>query len=89
MEYAWSQTLTLITTVSIVIWAFSTRDSHILGHYLGGQTFTSVALSADGHTLYAVSPGHGIVLIDVTSGQAEQTIRGLAQSPWGIAWVNH
>ena len=71
------------------IWAFSTRDSHILGHYLGGQTFTSVALSADGHTLYAVSPGHGIVLIDVTSGQAEQTIRGLAQSPWGIAWVNH
>ena len=71
------------------IWALSTRDSHILGHYLDGQAFTSVALSADGHTLYAISPGRGIVLIDVPSGQAEQTMRGPAQSPWGIAWVNH
>ena len=71
------------------IWALSTRDSHILGHYLSGQAFTSVALSADGHTLYAVSPGRGIVLIDVLSGQAEQTMRGPTQSPWGIAWVNH
>lgn len=70
------------------LWALSTRDSHMLGHYLRGQAFTSVALSADGHTLYAVSPGQGVVLFDLMSGQTEQTMRGPAQSPWGIAWVS-
>lgn len=71
------------------LWALSTGDSHILGHYLSGQAFTSAALSADGRTLYAVSPGQGIVLFDLTSGQTEQTVRGPAQAPWGIAWVSH
>jgi DNA-binding beta-propeller fold protein YncE len=71
------------------IWAVSTRDTHILGHYLGGQAYTSVALSADGRILYAVSPGQGIVLIDLSRGQIIRTIRGPAPSPWGIAWVNH
>lgn len=71
------------------IWALSTGDSHVLGHYLSGQSFTSVALSADGRTLYAISPGQGIVLFDLTNGQTEQTMRGPAQSPWGIAWVSH
>lgn len=71
------------------IWALSTRDSHILGHYLSSQSFTSVALSADGRTLYAVNPEQGIVLFDLMSGQTEQTMRGPAQSPWGIAWVSH
>jgi hypothetical protein len=69
------------------LWALSTRDSHILGHYLSSQTFTSVALSADGHTLYGVSPGRGIVLFDLMRGQIKQTVHGPAQSPWGIAWV--
>ena len=71
------------------IWALSTRDSRILGHYLSGQSFTSAALSADGRTLYAVSPGQGIVMFNLMSGQTEQMMRGPAQSPWGIAWVSH
>ena len=70
------------------LWALSTGDSHVLGHYLSGQSFTSVALSDDGRTLYAVSPEQGIVLFDLTSGQTERTTRGPAQSPWGIAWVS-
>lgn len=71
------------------IYAFGARDNlQVLGHYLVGQAFTSVALSTDGRMLYAVSPSRGIVMFDLTNGQASQPMRGPAQSPWAIAWVS-
>jgi WD40 repeat protein len=70
------------------IWAFSARNLHVLGHYLSGQAFTSVALSMDGQILYAVSPSQGIVPFNLTTGQVGQPMRGPAQSPWAIAWVS-
>ncbi len=70
------------------IWAFSASDRRVLGHYLVGQAFTSVALSLDGQTLYAVNPSAGIVPFSLTTGQAGQPMRGLAESPWAIAWVS-
>ncbi len=70
------------------IWALSTRDGKVLGQYLAGQAFTSVALSPDGQTLYAVNPSQGITLFNLTTGQTEQTMRGPAQSPWAIAWIS-
>jgi DNA-binding beta-propeller fold protein YncE len=70
------------------IWALATSDGRVLGHYLAGQAFTSVALSADGQMLYVVSPSQGIVLFNLATGQNEQTMRGPAQSPWAIVWVS-
>lgn len=61
----------------------------VAGHYATQQAFTSVALSADGKTLYAVDPSRGITLIDSASGQVQQTIEGPLHAPWGIEWVRN
>lgn len=59
----------------------------VKAHYATGEAFTSVALSANGKTLYAVDPTKGIVLIDIASGQVQQALQGPARAPWGIDWV--
>ncbi len=73
------------------IWAVNTSDLHAqssrLVHFLAQQTFTGVAVSANGRTLYAVDPKHGITVLDARTGQALQLIQEPARSPWGIAWI--
>jgi hypothetical protein len=44
-------------------------------------------MSADGRTLYAVDPTHGITLLDAVTGQSERVIQGPARTPWGIEWI--
>lgn len=51
------------------------------------HSFTSIALSSDGRTLYAVHPQSGITLIDVGSGQSTQVTQSPAHHPWGVVWV--
>jgi len=75
------------------IWAFNTtaistgNSSVVQGNYLTQQAFTSVAISSDGRTLYAVDPTSGITLLDSATGQVRQVIQGPAQAPWGIEWI--
>jgi DNA-binding beta-propeller fold protein YncE len=73
------------------IWSVNTLDLHakrnIFAHYLTQQTFTGIAMSADGRMLYAVDPKHGITVLDTRTGQAQGVIQGPAHSPWGIAWI--
>ncbi len=71
------------------LWAFGLVDLQVVGHYLSGQSFSSVALSADGHMLYATNPAQGIVLFNLTTGQASPATRGPARSPWAITWVSN
>ncbi|HEV2583248.1 MAG TPA: hypothetical protein VGT44_20475, partial [Ktedonobacteraceae bacterium] len=73
------------------IWSVKTSDlgarHPTFTHLLQGQTFTGIALSADSQTLYAVDPAHGITMMDVATGQAEQVIQGPARAPWDIDWI--
>lgn len=74
------------------IWSFSTTDIsagnlHIQGNYLADQMFTSIAMSNNGQTLYAVHPVHGLTLLNVTSGQPLQVTQSPAHAFRGIAWV--
>jgi DNA-binding beta-propeller fold protein YncE len=73
------------------IWAINTADLQAhrstVSHYLTSQTFTDIAMSADGRTLYAVDPMHGISLLDATTGRSERVIQGPARTPWGIEWI--
>jgi streptogramin lyase len=75
------------------IWAVNSSDLHaqrnIFAHYLAQQSFTGIALSADGRTLYAVDPTHGITVLDARTGQAHQLIQGPAHAPWGIEWITN
>lgn len=71
------------------LWAFGLVDLQVVGHYLSGQSFSSVALSADGRMLYATNPAQGIVLFNLTTGQASAATRGPARSPWAITWVSN
>ena len=71
------------------IWAVKTADLSVQGHYLTQQALTSVGLSADGKTLYAVDPTSGITLLDATTGQAQHVIQGTVQAPWGIEWITN
>lgn len=57
--------------------------------YATRQTFTSVAISADGRTLYATQPQDGITLIDVASGQTQKVNNSPARAPWGIEWISN
>ncbi|HEY0753455.1 MAG TPA: hypothetical protein VGD98_05790 [Ktedonobacteraceae bacterium] len=57
------------------------------GEYLKPQSFTGLAISGDGHTLYAVDPTSGITLLNTANGQVNGTIRSSIQAPWGIAWT--
>jgi DNA-binding beta-propeller fold protein YncE len=74
------------------IWSFSTADIntgtlHIQGNYLADQTFTSIAMSNNGQTLYAVHPDRGLTLFNVTSGQSLQVTQSPTRVPRGIVWV--
>ncbi len=74
------------------IMAINTGDinaerSDSLTEYQSPHSFTSIALSADGRTLYAVDPVSGITLVNVNDGQVQQVIQGPARSPWGIEWI--
>lgn len=76
------------------IWPVNTLDLHaqhnsaVLGNYLAGQGLTSVAVSADGRTLYAVDPTNGITVLNTATGQTQQVILGPAHAPWGIEWID-
>jgi len=56
--------------------------------YATRQTFTSVAISMDGRTLYATQPQNGITLINTASGQTQKIINSPAHAPWGIEWIS-
>jgi len=71
------------------IWAVKTADLSVQGHYLTQQALTSVGLSADGKTLYAVDPTSGITLLNAATGQAQQVIQGTVYAPWGIEWITN
>ena len=55
--------------------------------YLKQESFTGLAISSDGKTLYAVDPASGVSLLDPASGQVRGTIQGPVHAPWGIAWT--
>ncbi len=73
------------------IWSVKTdglRSGHAAFHQaLAGQSFTGVALSADGKTLYAVDPTSGITAFDVAGKQAQQALQVPARAPWDIEWI--
>ena len=65
-------------------------DTHSLtakSPYAAQQAFTSIALSSDNKTLYAVYPTQGILMVNTNSGQTQQVAQSPARSPWGIEWV--
>lgn len=71
------------------IWAIKTSDLSVQGHYLSSQAITSLALAANGKTLYAASPASGITLLDTGTDQTQQVMQGPVRVPWGIAWINN
>jgi DNA-binding beta-propeller fold protein YncE len=75
------------------IWAINASDLQVqrnsVAHYLTQQSFTGIGLSSDGRTLYAVDPGHGITVFDITTRQIQQVIQGPARAPWGIEWISN
>jgi DNA-binding beta-propeller fold protein YncE len=75
------------------IWAINTSDllaqRNSFAHYLTQQSLTGIALSADGHMLYAVDPANGITLLNAGTGQPQQVIQGPAYAPWGIEWITN
>jgi hypothetical protein len=70
------------------IWALGARDFKLVRQYLPRQSFTSLALGADGKTLYAAGPSVGLTALDLFSGQAREITGWPVQHPWGIAWVS-
>lgn len=69
------------------IWALEAASLRELRSYLADRSFTGLATSADGQTLYAVAPDSGITLLDLPTGQARATLDGPAASPWSIDWM--
>jgi hypothetical protein len=65
----------------------SGRSSDSVVEYQSPHSFTGIALSTDGRTLYAVDPKSGITLVNTSDGQVQQVIQGPAHSPWGIEWI--
>ncbi len=82
-----SSTLYAIDMHGIV--AIDIANGKIKQSYAQQWMFTSIALSMDNKMLYAVSPGDGVTLIDLQSGQAQQLAQGSVQAPYGIEWVTH
>jgi DNA-binding beta-propeller fold protein YncE len=70
------------------IWVINTQTLKVQGEYLKQQDFTSVAISSNGQTLYAVDPSTGITLLDPSSGGIRTVLKGAVQAPWGIEWTN-
>lgn len=73
------------------IWSVKTSDlrsGHATFHQaLAGQSFTGIALSADGQTLYAVDPTSGITALDIPAGEGQQMLHVPANAPWDIEWI--
>ena len=73
------------------IWSVNTDalyGGHAIFHQvLVKQSFTGIALSADGKTLYAVDPTSGITAFDVASQRAQQALQVPARAPWDIEWI--
>ncbi len=73
------------------IWSVNTTDLHAgrgtFQQALEQQSFTGIALSADGKILYAVNPTSGITAFDTTNGQAQQALQVPARAPWDIEWI--
>ncbi len=69
--------------------AIDIAGSKVKSSYATQQVFTSIALSADGQTVYAVSPNNGITLINTGSGQTRQITRSPVHTPWGIEWISN
>lgn len=55
--------------------------------YAVGQSFTSIALSTDGKTLYAVSPESGMTQLNILSGQFQRVLTSPVSKPSAIVWV--
>lgn len=68
--------------------AIRTSDLRLVSTYAMQQDFTSVATSANGESLYAVSPASGLSAIPLGSGSSPRPLQASVQSPWGIAWVS-
>lgn len=69
------------------IWVINTNTLQVHDEYLKQQTFTGLALSGDGYTLYGVDPATGITLLNSSSGETRTVIKGVIQAPWGIEWL--
>jgi hypothetical protein len=70
------------------IWVVDAATLRWRTTYLADHTFTSLATSADGRTLYAVDVIDGAVLVDLASGKLMSKLIGLDQPPQGIEWVS-
>ncbi len=71
------------------IWSMDTRSLTVKATYASQQPFTGIALSSNGKTLYAVYPTHGILLVNIDSGQTQQVTQSPVRTPWGIEWVSN
>lgn len=73
------------------IWSVKTRDltggRATFHQALAQQSFTGIALSADGKTLYAVDPTSGITAFNVIGAQTQQELQVPARAPWDIEWM--
>jgi DNA-binding beta-propeller fold protein YncE len=69
------------------IWVINIATLKVQAEYLKDQTFTGLAESSDGQTLYGVDPTIGITLLDPGTGATRSVIRGVVRSPWGIEWA--
>jgi DNA-binding beta-propeller fold protein YncE len=69
------------------IWVINTNTLKVQAQYLKEQSFTGLAESSDGQTLYGVNPTIGITLLDPSSGAIYSVIEGVVRSPWGIEWA--
>ncbi|HEX9131789.1 MAG TPA: hypothetical protein VF844_05820 [Ktedonobacteraceae bacterium] len=69
------------------IWVINTNTLRVQGEYLKQQSFTGLAMSGDGYTLYGIDPATGITLLNSSSGETRTVIKGVIQAPWGIEWM--
>src|SRR6266700_3299286 len=69
------------------IWVINAQTLQVQSEYLQQQSFTGLAISGDGNTLYGVDPATGITLLDPSSGAIRSVIKGVVQAPWGIEWA--
>ena len=81
-----SSTLYVLGTKGIT--AISLPQERVQQLYATQQTFTGIALSKDGRTLYAAQPQDGITIIDVASGHTQKLVNSPAHAPWGIEWIS-
>jgi DNA-binding beta-propeller fold protein YncE len=73
------------------IWSANTSDLRsgraAFHQVLAQQSFTGIALSANGKTLYAVDPASGITAFDTISKQGQQVLQVPVRAPWDIEWI--